>query len=76
MCQRDNNPTKEQITAEDHQWVFNATRNYRTRSRDSVSSETKMYISSVIMDFILNFEKNIKETKIKNHTRQTQVRGS
>ena len=24
MCQRDNNPTKEQATAEGHQWVFNA----------------------------------------------------
>ena len=26
-CQRDNNPTKEQITSEGHQWVFNATKN-------------------------------------------------
>ena len=27
MCQRDNNPIKEHITAEGNQWVFNAARN-------------------------------------------------
>ena len=30
-CQRDNNPTMEQTTAEGHQYVFNAARNSRTR---------------------------------------------
>ena len=30
MCQRDNNLTKEQTTAEGHQWVFNAARNFHT----------------------------------------------
>ena len=32
MCQRDNNPTIEQTTAEGHQQVFNAARNSRTGS--------------------------------------------
>ena len=31
MCQKDNNPTKEQKPAEGHQWVFNTARQLRTR---------------------------------------------
>ena len=43
-CQRDNNPTIEQTTAEGHQHVFNAARNSRTRSRPSAGPQTNMYI--------------------------------
>ena len=33
MCQRENNPTKEQKPAEGHQWVFNTARKFRIRRR-------------------------------------------
>ena len=43
MCQRDNNPTIEQTTAEGHLKVFNVARNYRTQSRPSAGPLTNIY---------------------------------
>ena len=43
MNQRDNNPTIEKTTAEDHQQVFNLGRNYRSRRRPSAGSSSNIY---------------------------------
>ena len=56
MCQSDNNPAIDQTTAEGHQWVFNVARNSRTRKCPSADHLQNMYISTVIMNVILNSE--------------------
>ena len=56
MCQSDKNPTIEQTTAENHQWVFIGARNSRTRRRPPAGPFKYMYTSTVIMDVIQNSE--------------------
>ena len=55
MCQSDNNPTIEQITAEGHQWVFNVAR-IPAHGGVLQLAPSKMYTSTVIIDVILNSE--------------------
>ena len=76
MCQRDNNPTIKKTTAEGHQQVFNAARNFRTEGVLQLApKQILVYTSLVIMNAILNF-KYTQETKIKNNTRLTKARVS
>lgn len=61
---RANNPTKDQTTSEDREWVFNTTRKYRTQRPASADPETKLCTSSVIMDVIMNFEMHEKNLRL------------
>lgn len=65
MCHRDNNTTKELITAEGQQWVLNTSEKYCSLRRAS----TGPWYKNLKMDVIIT-SSHINETKIKDkHTR-------
>ena len=64
MCQRDNNPTIEQTTAEGHKQVFNAARNSRTRRRPPAGHYKNIYTSPVIRHIKLQIVQKKLKLKI------------